>query len=487
MNVKTYKNILEAHTAFVLDRYNFLANLQTAIHKETHVESLALFDIIKEGNFVELITGLMEDPDARNREQALYTLANLLALENQEALVQRTKKALLERIVTVATNLFEPATPVIQKTCAYVYRNLAMVLAKRGWKDLDKDEDGMVRGFCNRVLDAFNGLYGSAPLVSNVSSKAARSDLLYAAARVSRVRPFGPRLSRVLAEMLGSTGACTKALLDMLNNRLSEADGPEKFIPAEYHGEVLDRFLLVLTNDKLSEQTHMEALWGLSNFVVEPDVANQVEAYDELLDAVLNYAFTHGGATRTNAIWVLANMISKVTEEDVQYELSLNCAIRTALMNAVSDDDILGDSTAVKVAKEGLALLDKWVELFSDEEELEELEELEGAHVTKEEAEAFDAAILQQEGRPVILSHPPVELPVEHVPTALDLMLEGRTPPSAVVRGLVNQVRAAGVGNWVAIPDNTVLMIEDITTLQMMGYVIQRGYIGVNPLLMNSI
>ncbi len=483
MNVKTYKNILEAHTAFVLDRYNFLANIQTAIHKETQVESLSLFDIIKEGNFVELITGLMEDPDARNREQALYTLANLLALENQEALVQRTKKALLERTVTVADNLYTAETPAIQKTCAYVYRNLAMVLAKRGWKDLDKDEDGVVRGFCNRVLDAVNGLCGDC-LLSRIGSKAARSDLLYAAARVSRVRPFGPRLSRVLAEMLGSTGACTKALLDMLNNRLSEADGPEKFIPAEYHGEVLDRFLLVLTNDKLSEQTHMEALWGLSNFVVEPEVADKAALYDELLDVILDYAFTHGGAMRTNAIWVLANMISKVTDEDVQYELTQNCAVRTALMNAVSDAEILGDSTAVKVAKEGLTLLDKWVELYSDEEETEELE---GAHVTAEEAEAFDAVLKAFQQEVPILNDPPCSRSCERVPTALDLMLEGRAAPSNVVRALVGQVRTAGVGNWVAIPDNTVLTIEDITTLQMMGYVIQRGYIGVNPLLMNSI
>lgn len=490
MNVKTYKNVLEAHTAFVLDRYNFMANIQAAIYKEENETSKALFSILKEGNFVELIAGLMEDPDAHNREQALYTLANLLALEKQESLVARTKKTLLERICSLSHNLYDPLTPLIQKTTAYVYHNLGLVFANRGWKDLDKDEDGRVTDFCNRVMDIYNGLYGAAPLMTEIANKQARKDLFNAVEYVSRVRSRSARIERILADMLGASVMEMRALLEILMARLSE-DGTQ--VPVDLQDELLDRFLLILTTDAYGAKSHMLALFGLSNFVVEPGVANKAALYDELLEAVLECAFLRTGLQRTNAIWTLANMVSKVTDEEAQEALSRNCAVRTALVDAVSDIDVLSDRKAAVAAEEALAILDKWVEKYTEEDETEELEPEypnvveETAHVTKEEAEAFDAAILQQEGRPIILSHPPVERPVERVPTALDLMLEGRTSPSAVVRGLVNQVRAAGFGNWVAVPDNTVLMIEDITTLQMMGYVIQRGYIGVNPLLMNSI
>lgn len=506
MTVKTYKNVLEAHTAFVLDRYNFLANIQAAIQKEGAAESKVLFGILREGNFVELIAGLMEDPDARNREQALFTIANLLALEGQEVLVQRMKKEVLERICTVSHNLYDPETGAIQKTAAYVYHNLAMLLENRRWKDLDKDEDGCVTDFCNRVMDIFNGLYGSSPLLDEMRGKQARKDLLFAVQRVSGVRPLSASLGRLLSLMLGASSADMASLMEILSNRLQQDDSR---VHPEFHDEILDRLLLALVNDAYARKTQITALWSLSNFAVDAGVADKMALYDELLEAVLECAFLRTGLMRTNAIWVLGNMIAKVTTDDAKEALSRNCAIRTALVDAVSDADVLSDAKAVKVAVESLDTLDKWVETYGDEEETEELEEFpnvveecKGAscRVTKEEADAFMEAVRAQWSEVPIVTPPtlskndntnyPTEIPITNtaaIPTALDLMLEGRAAPSAVVQTLVQQLRAAGYANWVAIPAGTSFTVEDLATLSLMGYVIQRGYIGVNPLLLSAL
>jgi hypothetical protein len=508
MTVKTYKNVLEAHTAFVLDRYNFLANIQAAVIKEGDADSKALFNTLREGNFVELIAGLMEDPDARNREQALFTIANLLALEGQEVLVQRTKKAVLERICTVSHNMYDPETGAIQKTAAYVYHNLAMLLENRRWKDLDKDEDGRITDFCNRVMDIFNGLYGSAPLLDEVRGKQARKDLLYSVQRVSGVRPLSASLGRLLSLMLGAPPVDMSPLMEILANRLQQDDSR---VPPEFQDEVLDRLLLALVNDAYGRKTHLLALWSLSNFAVEAGVADKLALYDELLEAVLECAFLRTGLMRTNAIWVLGNMIVKVTTDEAKEALSRNCAIRTALVDAVNDADVLSDAKAVKAAVESLDHLDKWVEAYGDEDETTELEECpnvveECPNITKEEMEAFMEAVRAQQAEVPIVTPPvfnttdntnyPTEVPITNtvansndgaISTALDLMLEGRAAPSAVVRMLVQHLRAAGYTNWVAIPAGTSLTVEDLMTLSLMGYVIQRGYLGVNPLLLSAL
>jgi hypothetical protein len=481
-NVKVYKNLLEAHTAFVLDRYAFMENIQTAINQEDKPESLALFVQLKEGNFIELIAGLLSDPDTHNREQAFYTLANVLGLENQDVIVQRAKAALLERHQDIFHNLYaQDETPLLQKTCAYVINNLAMVFANRGWKDLDKDEDGTVRKFCNQVLDAFNGLYGDA-LVNRVVSKTARTDLLYAAARVSQARPFGPRLSRVLADMLGATGGGAKSLLDMLNSRLAEAETPEQFIPTDYHGEVLDRFLLFLSNDKLSRQTRMEALWGLSNFATETDVADKLAAYDELIETVVDIAITEGGNTRENAIWVLANVVAKATSAETQEALSHHSGIWNALAYAVRDWEERGltDYAPLTVATETIAKLTAWEVQFEEDEEDDDetiLDEIEADMQVEEDGKTILYEMKTSASVPV----------EERVPTALDLILEGSPKPSAVVRRLICSLQEAGYGQWVVVPADTQLTVADLTTLQAMGYSLNRGYFSVSRALMDVI
>jgi hypothetical protein len=264
----------------------------------------------------------------------------------------------------------------------------------------------------------------------------------------------------------------------MLNNRLAEADAPEQFIPTDYHGEVLDRFLLILSNDKLSRQSKMEALWGLSNFATETGVADKLAAYDELLDVVVDYAIATSGFLRVNAIWVLANMVAKAVSEETRLALSYHDGVWTALTEAISDN--LKNAPAA----EAIAKLTAWKEEFALEDDEEDDDEAILDEIEKDMEEVTA-------NLPVELDYPFPPVPnvqvEDRVPTALDLILAGSAKPSTVVRNLISSLQEVGYTQWVVVPADTQLTIADLTTLQAMGYSLCHGYFSVSRPLLESI
>jgi hypothetical protein len=486
-----YKNLLEAHTAFVLDRYAFMENVQKAVLAEDTSGGAEILKFLKTGTFIELIGGLMFDPDLKNREQALFTLGNLLALEHNDVIVKRVAAVVLEKVNALFNALYSPATPAIFKTAAYVIHNLAMAGRRLGWAFQDASggaDCSDVSEFCGRVFDLFNGLYGGA-LISTVDDKNVRTDLLYAVNYVAERYPTRARIQRILTEIADASVRDTKPLLDILNLHIADAEGDA--VPVECHDDLMNLIYDLMVDDQ-TRHLHAAALWCLSNFVMETGVAEKIAGYDALLNEVVGKALTAGRASvRANAVWTLANMVTQIRDPVIQAWMCEDHGLWAAFIEAGADAHDMGRFKADTVAEESIDRLSYWQALYrplepeesesdSETESVESDDSDDSDWVPEEEEESDDddddAETIEEEATGQ-------EVPV---PTALDLLMAGRVP-SANVRYLISLVQSAGLGTWVEIPADTVLTVDDLTTIQMMGFSVLRGHIGVNPLLISCL
>jgi hypothetical protein len=270
-----------------------------------------------------------------------------------------------------------------------------------------------------------------------------------------------------------------------------QSDDTHPTVSAEFQGQVLDFLLQLLDDDAVGRKKQSEALATLSNFVVEEGVADQVAVYDELMTAVIERSLMTTGSVRANAVWVLANLISHVKGVVAIEAVRTNCGVWTALQEAAADGHDIGRWRADVVAAEGLARMAAWdaADEATDEDEAEDMEvdeesvesdDSDDSDYVPEEEETDtdddddDSATVEEEQ-----DETPVVQMTRRIPNALDLMMGARVPSETVAR-LANMAR---VGEWIEVPAELMLTVDDLTSLQLMGYMIYRGYIGINPML----
>lgn len=494
--IKTYKNMLEAHTAFVLDRYGFMDTVQAAVMDEDCSGAHALFSLFNAGNFGELIVGLFADPDQKNREQALYTVANLLALEHQPAIVQRVLTAVLQMRDKVFENLYPLST---QRTTAYLIHNIALACHKVAEGFL-RDPSGCsidIADIDNFQMDLIQIFNCGCISLDDISASKVRCDLLYALSYVAEQVPFGLRMGafmRMAAECgVKEQGILLKILSIRLASNADEDDFTRPTIPSEFHGQVLDFFLQLLEDDIATRAVQSEALAALSNFVVEEGVADMAAVYNELMTAVIHHSLMTTGSLRANGVWVLANIIKRVRGV-VAIEAVRGChGIWTALSEAVADAHDTGRWNANIVAAEAIAQLTAWQEadeavadskeddaedMEVDEESVESDDSDDSDYVPDEDDESSDDDDSATDEDEVMKPAAPVQM-TRRVPNALDLLMADRVPSETVAR----LASMASATEWVEVPADVSLTIDDLTSLQLMGYTLYRGYIGINPAL----
>jgi hypothetical protein len=251
----------------------------------------------------------------------------------------------------------------------------------------------------------------------------------------------------------------------------------------------------------------VEAIHSLSNFVVEPGVAELLARYRALLDRVIQDANDEEmpPSIRANAVWVLANMVAKVTEDDTKCELLAIDDLWLVLEDA-SVDNRMRPFKADVAAREADVRGTAWMVQFCEDSESEDSESTCSSESEDSDVDMLACVVedvpaatgVAAAGPPAISAVVPEVIPAvmpevvpaaaaaTKVPTALDLMMADRAI-SPVVRGLVALIQEAGVSAWVPVPADTVLTIEDLTTFQLMGYCILRGFMGVNPSILGSI
>ncbi|NDE17870.1 hypothetical protein EBZ80_23385 [bacterium] len=248
---------------------------------------------------------------------------------------------------------------------------------------------------------------------------------------------------------------------------LSEKNGA---ITAENYADVMTWFKWLFENRAPLREVH----WTLSNYVCEPGVAdlflrslgNEEDPFHQMIH---DYVINASEAQAENSLWVLANCVANVQDED------LKRAIVDPEDNRYYDlwDTLEGDATEYKVARDGFAYLEQWYTEFYPE--VEEYTDTDTDTDTDTEVE------IVEEGTPATNSCEHLGEAEAATPSALQL-LTGKLPePSETVRRLVGQLKSTGVYDWVPVADNTAFSVADMRWMEGSGYVVSQGHFGIAP------
>jgi hypothetical protein len=467
---------LKLRTDFILDRMKFLESVCEAVHNEDTVRGNDLLTVLLDNDYPSIIARLLADPNMQTRDQATWTLANLLGSDQQEVRVA-ANKACLEVRAQIFDNLIGAPNGEIQRGTAYLLFNWL----QRFGKNVEVDEQVL------RLLD-------TGFIRSVIKKSSVRSDLLHAVASALRRTQAGTKAAREVVRMLqGNTNKRERSVLLQAFSEICSEDGEtSSFSPAD-HAAVFDLFeelLLVDAEKLLTAEQQLELLWALSNFVCEPEVADKFFTRANLRLEMVELCESDHGYLRAEAGWVLMNAIKKSTWESTQEDIGTDYALRYALCSVEAGLEVKSGKLYAAI-HESLDSLSELEALFAP------LEEDEGEDALTEIAEEEEivpgltaAEICEMAGVYENHFNLPCERPTPTVatteaplPSAFELMVDHKNRNgSAALRSLVFSLKNAGAVN-IPVPAGTVLSIEDLTLMGSLGYTISQGYFGINPYL----
>ena len=446
---------LKLRTDFILDRMKFLDTVCDAVMHEDRPEKRAILDLLLKNEYPSIIGRVVAGAvNADERDQALWTLAVLLGSDSEDVRAAANEACRGVRD-TIFQALKEPGNAEMQRSAAYLLFNWL----KRFDENVEVDEQVL------RLVDS--------GFVRGVANGKIRADLLWAiAAALTRTRA-GHKAAREVVDLLREAGKREFApLLEAFVEICSEDEKGQTAFATADHQAVFDLFEHLLIGDvaNLSVEGRFKVLWALSNFVCEPEAADQFFGRFALRAEIQGFCEDNHAGIRMEAAWVLCNAVARTTDAIVEEEIGSDYGLRYAL--CAVEADLAKKGRLYKSIHETLDRLSHLEALFEpltcdcgceDEETVEA------------EPEVFNYPC----ERPM---PPVVETTEAPLPSALELLVApANRNGSATLRGLVYSLKNAGATGWVPVPAGTMLTIEDLTLMSSLGYTIASGYFGVNP------
>jgi hypothetical protein len=464
---------LKLRTDFILDRKKFLDDVCDAVMYEDEPGPREMLRLIVENNYASVIARIIAGTAApAERLKATWAMANLLG-SDQKAVRESANKACAGIQDAIFEVLTEPDTPDVQLAAAYLMFNWA-----RGFGDNDSVDE--------RLLSLFEDGF-----VDGITKASVRADLTEAVrAALGRTRA-GHTAARKVVDRLMVTEALSKRekalLLDAFGEICSEGseDGSDEpaFAP-EDHAAVFDLFEKLLTQEGLTKAQRADLTWSLSNFVVEPHVADKFFTRWALRSEMVVQCEDVHRVFSDEACWVLANAIAKATWTSTHADVGTDYGLRYALC-AVEASCKKGGAL-FKAIHEALDKLSEWEALYAplepesdDETDTETETEIVVDAAEEDYVGPWDAFIQEDVSGAGIGAV--AEAPL---PSAMEMLIDpAHRNGSAALRGLIHALKLAGPTAWVPVPAGTMLSIEDLTLVGMLGYTIAGGQFGINPYL----
>jgi hypothetical protein len=364
--------------------------------------------------------------DEEVRDEALWTLANLVAAEDPTLRAFAIQHVREHNMAAAAARSYRHDSSVTAKSAAYFLYNWAPHI--------------------ENAVDARNLIMDLLPtaLVRTTGT----IDILWAAIRVAENFPEAIPVNKLATILRNENlGRVQKRLLWRLVGRAAEETG--------LVDGCIDTLMLRLETalGTETERGRWQLLWILSNLLCEDKGVGVFHfKYYSLRKAVENIAWnTTNDVVRKEAVMVLANYVARANDTEIHRYLAADESLPLLFRTFVR----AGTPRVREIAKEGLEVLERYVAENRQEPEVIELS-----------SDDDDATVSE----------------ADPCPTAYDLLAGGhRGHESKAVRGLVEMIAGAEVGAWVAVPLEYTLTVGDLMNLQHMGYVIQDGYIGINP------
>lgn len=448
---------LKLRTDFILDRMKFLDTVCDAVMYEDQPEKRAVLDLLLKNEYPSIIGRVVAGAvNADERDQALWTLAVLLGSDSEDVRAAANEACQGVRD-TIFQALKEPGNAEMQRSAAYLLFNW---LKRFGTNEEDEQvlrlvDSGFVRGVANGKI---------------------RADLLWAiAAALTRTRA-GHKAAREVVDLLREAGKREFApLLEAFVEICSEDEKGQTAFATADHQAVFDLFEHLLIGANLSVEDRFKVLWALSNFVCEPEAADQFFGRSALRAEIQGFCEDNHAGIRMEAAWVLCNAVARTTDAIVEEEIGSDYGLRYAL--CAVEADLAKKGRLYKSIHETLDRLSHLEVLYTPLEcdcgcEDEETVEAEAETEVNYPCERPSAA---EFNLPVATTEAPL-------PSALELLVApANRNGSATLRGLVYSLKNAGATGWVPVPAGTMLTIEDLTLMSSLGYTIASGYFGVNP------
>lgn len=455
---------LSARTTFILDRKKFLNDICEMMQgDEASSACRALLAVLLNNDYIPVVAQLMGDADQETRDFASWAMGNLVGADTKPV-SDAAVAAAMGQLPVVFENLRSPCNP-LQRASSFLLCNLnrltgsdeiryhvMAILENEEVSDFGKTSRIDLLAILARNADNTHYSYSALNSLLNLFTEASNDELLY--------------LLRILGDVTANQA-----------------------IHVEQYELVYDLVEGLLYGDK-HEKKFKTILWLLSNVITDSGAADIFVEHHLLFNRVCEMAATPDRpVTRYNALFCLANCIACIRSDAKKELLRRSEEFRGAFQQTRMNQDNFQSTLDL------LAALDKAVvsaaaaeeDSDSDYDGLPDLIDENGNVVNDKECERsglyHSGCWCNETQQPAAA---PVPIPLGPIPSAIDLCMgANRNDLSPTVRYLVGFV-VNSTDNWTPLPSDTVLAVKDLCALEALGYIISRGYIGVNPYLGNS-
>ncbi len=486
---------LTARTQFILDRVAFLQDVAATLMEEGTKVSDAKINVWLSNAYIPLIVRCIKSDDEPVRDEALWTVANLLGADTI-AVREETKNALTTELLNAVLEYVFLATKETVEGAAFLLSNYAR--------------------FKNISYMEAQSLISTACAKGIISNGKAATDLLWAANYAADKYPAAIPLSLVV-NTLGDT-SISKDKARQLRRLLGLAAEQSGLVHTALLGPVIGVLERQMKVSRASG-VRAELYWILSNIITEPGAPELLFNHKELLSSTINACSiaTHEGLQATYA---LANFVTMVKDTAIQATLGTAGTLHVDYLTPDNEfafniwntfESLHNNEHAQRhiLGKEVMQVLYNFEALYyvDDDDETETKDMDEDEYTEEEEEEEEDEDEDEDDSVIIDITPPTISVPLARteeniastepaatewnvrVPCAYELLYgsDRASCESRVVRNLVGLVENAmsdptmeGDG-WVKVPMDTIVSVSDLVTLQHMGYVFDGEWLGVNP------
>lgn len=501
----TYSD-LDARTQFVLNRVEFLKSITEVLQHEDRAENKAKITVWRDNSYIPLIVRCILDPNAEIYDHAIWATGNLLVSDDEQVALM-TRNAITEEVLRRIIELagYQILPPTVRRGVNYLIYNLTRQRMPR---------------FFNEAVGCTllkNALAGNALTGDHFGRDSeARTDFLAAVQNIAKDEPTAVEEMWLVDALVAEPRPHGWRRILNIIGTLAEQDG---MICPTAISKLMVFFTKELNGESKRNGSRRDMLWILSNLMTELTTPYLFAVdHKELKEIIQNIAWEELCAGNDDAdvtlgreaLFVLANFMSGVKRiwggfkntvgEDIKNNLA-NDFVLEGLFSTCADHEnpliaqlgqesleILDSFKPVVVKTEPPSAADLLLGLFNSFKPVvkSEPDVIDLTEDTESEVEDNDA---ETDTEDECYVHPPlartnavVSCSEEPVPSAADLLLgAGRGNESANVRRVVNLLVNLPVGEWAEVPADWTLTVADLMVLQHLGYVIQDGYVGINP------
>jgi hypothetical protein len=480
MNTSASYSDLDARTQFVLNRIEFLKDIPKVLETENEAASAAKVAVWRDNNYIALVVRCIMDPNEEVYDHAIWATANLLGSDD-ERVGEMTRNAITEEVLQrVLTYVFYKnlSAPVRNGVCYLIYNLSKNPLPERiAFKIGGEAFKNVLELATNKAIpkDALFDFLCAIQNLAKENAKTVNTELL-----ISALNKF-PLHSGVYRNLTHTIGVLAEQERTWFSPNDMDA------LMKHFGKNLMD----------VSGRQRREMLWVLSNLLAEGPIEAVMFWHfnKDLYKTVLDIAWDelcagkeeHGNENiGYEALFVLANFLSsaKQVNEDQKRELADDFVLESVLSSCCGHDN----KRISALAHEALETFDSFKPVIVRPTEPDVIDLTGDSDTEATESEVEDAA-MDEETECFIHNRPPLARTDEQigccegpVPSAADLLLGfERGRESANVRRIVDLLVNLPVGEWAEVPADWSVTVADLTVLQHLGYVIQDGWVGINP------